>query len=116
MLVGLANADGSPNPCHNQHGRFAKHAAALLRFLRGLDVNCTSNAGASGLRMSKAKTNVSGCFRAPAYGKAYARISSHLQSIAALGYKPLVTIQIALADHAIDTISQHYSPPQQTPE
>ena len=45
-----------------------------------------------------------------AYGEAYARISSYLQSIAALGYNPFVAIQIALDGHAADTVKQHDGP------
>ena len=53
---------------------------------------------------------VSGCFRTPAYGEAYARISSYLQSMAALGYNPLVAIQIALAGQAADMVKEHDGP------
>ena len=60
--------------------------------------------------MSKVKMKVSGCFRTLAYGEAYARISSYLQSMAALGYNPLVAIQIALAGNAVATLEQHYGP------
>ena len=52
----------------------------------------------------------SGCFRTQAYAEAYARISSYLQSMAALGHNPLVAIQIALAGHAADTVNHHYGP------
>ena len=40
--------------------------------------------------MSIVKMKVTGCFRTPANGEAFARISSYLQSMAALGYNPLV--------------------------
>ena len=53
---------------------------------------------------------VSGCFRTPAYGEAYARISSYVQSMAALGYNPLVAIQIALTGHAADMVKDHDGP------
>ena len=60
--------------------------------------------------MSTVKMKVSGCFRTQANAEAYARISSYLQSMAALGHNPLVAIQIALAGHAADTVNQHYGP------
>ena len=44
------------------------------------------------------------------YGEAYARISSYLQSMEALGDNPLVAIQIALAGNAVATLQQHYGP------
>ena len=53
---------------------------------------------------------VSACFRTLAYGEVYARISSYLQSMAALGYNPLVAIQIALAGNAVATLEKHYGP------
>lgn len=39
-----------------------------------------------------------------------ARLSSYLQSMAALGYDPLVAIQTALDGHAVDVLEQHYGP------
>ena len=51
---------------------------------------------------------MSGCFRTLAYGEAYARISGYLQSMGALGFNPLVAIQIALASNAVATLAQHY--------
>ena len=95
---------------HNLHQRLAKHEASVLRFLHDPKVSFTNNAGERGLRMAKVKIKVSGCFRTQAYGEAYARISSYLQSMAALGYNPLVAIQIALAGQAVDTLTQHYGP------
>lgn len=51
---------------------------------------------------------MSGCFRMLAYGEAYARISSYLQSMDALGFNPPVAIQVALAGNAVATLEQHY--------
>ncbi len=82
----------------------------MLRFLHDPDVSFTNHAGERGLRMAKVKIKVSGCFRTTAYGEAYARSSAYLQSMAALGYSPLVAIQIALDGRAVDTLSQHYGP------
>ncbi len=95
---------------HNLHERLAKHEASVLRFLRDPHVSFTNNAAERALRMAKVKMKVSGCFRTQAYGEAYARISSYLQSMAALGYNPLVAIQIALDGHAADTVKQHDGP------
>ena len=60
--------------------------------------------------MAKKRIKVSGCFRTQAYGEAYARISSCQQSMAALGYNPLVAIQVALAGQAADMVKQHDGP------
>ena len=50
--------------------------------------------------MAKVKTKVSGCFRTQSYAEAWCRSSSYLSSMAALGYNPLVAIQIAFAGKA----------------
>ena len=57
--------------------------------------------------MAKVKIKVSGCFRTQLYAEAWCRISSYLSSMAALGYNPLVAIQIALAGNAADMIKMH---------
>jgi len=95
---------------HNLHERLVKHEESVLRFLHDEHVSFTNNSGERALRMAKVKMRVSGCFRTPAYGEAYARISSYLQSMAALGYNPLVAIQIALAGQAADMVKQHDGP------
>ena len=95
---------------HNLHERLVQHEASVLRFLSDAHVSFTNNSGERALRMAKVKIKVSGCFRTPAYGEAYARISSYLQSMAALGYNPLVAIQIALAGQAADMVKEHDGP------
>ena len=62
------------------------------------------------LENAKVKIKVSGCFRTQAYGETYARISSYMQSMAALGYNPLVAIRIALAGQTPDMVKQHDGP------
>ena len=62
--------------------------------------------------MAKVKINVSGCLRTRFYAEAWCRNSSYLSSMAALGYNPLVAIQIALAGKVADMIKIHY--PQTT--
>ena len=94
---------------HNLHERLVQHEASVLRFLRDPDVTFTNNAAERALRMAKVKIRVSGCFRTPAFGEYYARISSYLQSMAALG-NPLVAIQIALVGQAADMVKQHDGP------
>ncbi|MCY4139184.1 MAG: hypothetical protein OXF56_13105 [Rhodobacteraceae bacterium] len=59
--------------------------------------------------MAKVKIKVSVCFRARLYAEAWCRISSYPSSMAALGYNPLVAIQIALAGKAADMIRMHYT-------
>ena len=58
----------------------------------------------------KTKIKISGCFRTLAFAQYYARISSYRQSMAALGYNPLVAIQIALGGRAVDVPEEHYGP------
>ena len=97
---------------HNLHERLVQHEASVLRFLRDPDVSFTNNSAERTLRMAKIKIKVSGCFRTQAFGEYYARISSYLQSMAALGYNPLVAIQIALAGKlprwSRNTTARHY--------
>ncbi len=57
--------------------------------------------------MAKVKIKVSGCFRTQLNAEAWCRISSYLSSMAALGYNPLVAIQIALAGNAAKMINLH---------
>ena len=95
---------------HNLQEQFVKHEESVLRFLHDPHLSFTNNAGARALRMAKVKMRVSGCFRTQAYGEAYARISSYLQSMAALGYNPLVAIQIALVGQAADMVKEHGGP------
>ena len=54
--------------------------------------------------MAKVKMKVSGCFRTRVYAEYWCRISSYLQSMAAMGYNPLVAIQIALAGRAAEMV------------
>ena len=74
------------------------------------NVSFTHNSGERALRMANVKIQVSGCFRTQAFGEYCARISSYLQSMAALGYNPLVAIRIALAGQAADMVNQHDGP------
>ena len=57
--------------------------------------------------MAKVRMKVSGCFRTRIHAEAWCRISSCLGSMDALGYNPLVVIQIALAGKAADMIKLH---------
>ena len=80
---------------------------AILRFIRDPNVSCTNNTGEQKIRMSKVKMKVSGCVRTERFARAWCRISSYLDSMAALGYNPLVAIQIALTGNAADMIKQY---------
>jgi len=92
---------------HNLHERLEKHEESVLRFTANPDVSFTNNAGEQKIRMSKVKIKVSGCFRTQLQAKAWCRVSSYLDSMAALGYNPLVAIQIALAGDAAAMIAPH---------
>ncbi len=92
---------------HNLHERLVKHEVSVLRFMGEADVSFTNNAGEQKIRMAKVKIKVSGCFRTRLYAEAWCRISSCLSSMAALGYNPLVAIQIALAGNAAKMIELH---------
>ena len=82
----------------------------LPRFIRDPAVSFTNNAGERGLRVAKVKRMVSGYFGTFIYAKYWCRISSYLQSMAALGYNPLVAIEIALAGRAADLVNQPQEP------
>ena len=92
----------------NLHERLARHEDAVLRFLRDPHVSHTNNGGERGLRIAKVRMKVSSCFRTRAFGEAYARISSYLQSIAEFGYNPVIAIHIAPAGNAVETLKQRY--------
>ncbi len=87
---------------HNLHERLVKHEEAVLRFTGDPHISFTNNAGKRKVRMK-----VSGCFRTPHHAEAWCRISSHLNSMAALGYNPRGAIQIASAGNAADMSSGH---------
>ncbi len=57
--------------------------------------------------MAKARIKVSGCFRTWPQAEAWCRIPGYLSSMSALGYNPLVAIQIALAGNAADMVRLH---------
>ena len=92
---------------HNLHDRLLKYEDSVLRFMSDPDVSFTNNTGEQKIRMSKIKIKVSGCFRTEHYAHAWCRISSYLDSMGALGYNPVVAIQIALAGNAADMIKHH---------
>ena len=93
---------------HNLHERLLKYEDSVLRFMSEPDVSFTNNEGERKIRMAKVKMKVSGCFRTERYAHAWCRISSYLSSMAALGYNPLVAIQIALAGNTADMIKSHH--------
>ena len=89
--------------------------AALLALVQALaarqPVACaldgvTNNRSERDIRMAKVKQKVSGCFRTVSFAHAYCRISSYLQTMAALGYNPLVATTIALHGNAVDCLNQ----------
>lgn len=82
---------------HNLWERLKEHEPSVLLFARDSDVSFTNNRAERDLRMSKVKQKVSGCFRTEIYAKAYCRISSYLQTMANMGYNPLIAVQMALS-------------------
>ena len=92
---------------HNLHEALLILEECVLRFMSDPDVSFTNNTGEQKIRMSKVKIKVSGCFRTEHYAHAWCRITSYLDSMGALGYNPLVAIQIEPAGNAADMI-KHY--------
>ena len=92
---------------HNLHEALLRLEESVPRFMSDPDVSFTNNTGDQKIRMSKVKIKVSGCFRTEQYAHAWCRISSYLDSMGALGYNPLVAIQIALAGNAANLIKHH---------
>ena len=92
---------------HNLHEALLILEASVLRFMSDPDVSFANNTGEQKIRMSKVKIKVSGCFRTEHYAHAWCWITSYLDSMGALGYNPLVAIQIALAGNAADMIKHH---------
>ena len=87
---------------HNLWERRKRHQSAVLLFARNPHAAFTNNRAERDLRMSKVKQKVSGCFRTGQYAEAYCRISSYLQTMANRGYNPLVAIQLAISNRAIE--------------
>ncbi len=83
---------------HNLWDRLKEHETAVLLFAKDPHVPFTNNRAERDLRMAKVKQKVSGCFRSEQYARAYCRISSYLQTMAAQGINPLVAIQLALTN------------------
>ena len=92
---------------HNLHEALLILEESVLRFVSDPDVSFTNNTGEQKIRMSKVKIKVSGCFRTEHYAHAWCRITRYLDSMGALGYNPLVAIQIALAGNSTDMIKHH---------
>ena len=91
---------------HNLHQRLVVHRKNVLRFTRRADTPFTNNRSERDIRMAKVKQKVSACFRTVFFAQAYCRISSYLQTMAALGYNPLVAITIALQGRAVECLNQ----------
>ena len=91
---------------HNLRERLQAQRKNVLRFTRRADTDFSNNRAERDLRMAKVKQKVSGCFRTVAFAHAYCRISSYLQTMAALGYNPLVAVNIALQGNAVDCLNQ----------
>ena len=84
----------------------ARGVRAALHGGPGCQFHTTPASGRSAWRRAGSS---SGCFRTRLHAEALCRISSYLSSTAALGYNPLIAIQIALAGNAADMLRLHYS-------
>lgn len=82
---------------HNLFERLRKYECAVLLFAKLTHVPFTNNYAEQGLRMSKVKQKVSGCFRTEKYAKAFCRISSYLQTMELKGINPWIAIEMALS-------------------
>ena len=91
---------------HNLHQRLVVQRKNVLRSTRRADTPFTNNRSERDIRMAKVKQKVSGCFRTVSFAHAYCRISCYLQTMAALGYNPLVATTIALHGNAVDCLNQ----------
>jgi transposase len=87
---------------HNLWERLKEYETPVLLFAKLPHVSFTNNRAERDLRMSKVKQKVSGCFRTSMLAEAYCRISSYLQTMANMGYNPLVAIQMALSGQIYD--------------
>ena len=88
----------------NLHEALVQHETAVLRFACHPDVPFTNNRAERGIRMTKVKQKIAGCFRTAHYAAVYCRLSSYgysyLQSMAQQGYNSLTAINIALNGNA----------------
>ncbi len=91
---------------HNLLERLAAQRRNVLRFSRRADTPFFNNRAERDFRMAKVKQKVSGCFRTIACANAWCRISSYIRKMAALGYNPLVAINIALQEKAVECLNQ----------
>ena len=90
---------------NNLHERLRTYEDEVLRFARDPHTPFTNNLAERGLLMAKVKQKVSGCFRTTASAQWYCRISSYLQTMAAMGYSPMAAIEIALKGNAADMLN-----------
>ena len=65
--------------------------------------------------MAKVKRKLSGCFRTASFTRAHCRISSNLQTMAALGYNPLIATAIAMQGNAVDHLNNYTELPRKQP-
>ena len=82
---------------HNLLERLKSYESYVIFFAKDPHVSFTNNRAEHGLRMSKVKQKILGCFRIARYAQAYRRISSYLQAMANKDVNPLIVIQVALA-------------------
>ena len=91
---------------HNLLERLDAHRGNVLRVTRRADTPFSDNRAERDFRMAKVKQKVSGCFRNVALAEAWCRMSSHLRTMATLGYNPLVAVTMALQGKVGDCLPQ----------
>ncbi len=91
---------------HSLPERLAATGGNVLRFTGRADTPFPDNRAERDSGMAKVRQKVPGCFRTVAFAQDRCRISSHLRTMAALGYSPPVAVTIALQGKAVDCLDQ----------
>ncbi|HEU5373876.1 MAG TPA: transposase, partial [Ktedonobacteraceae bacterium] len=81
--------------------RLHTHQQAVQAFLEDLRVPFDNNQAERDLRMVKAQQKISGCFRAPAFAQAFARIRGYLSTLRKQGLPVLSAPEATLLGHPL---------------
>ena len=77
--------------------RLKEYKAAVCLFIKDFAVPFDNNQAERDLRMTKAKTKISGCFRTPEGAQEYLDIMSYASTARKLGYNAYMAIQNAIS-------------------